>query len=510
LISSLIFDILAGMAKSRKSLVGKVSRFWQSLKLKTSKLAHTSKKGSYKVYREAVTIIDRRPILSFFSLLSLLFALIIISDILRRPAPVVKKPVSAKAVQVYNIGQAPKVTLQGQVEKSGVIQITSLVGGVVQNIYVTEGSQVNRGSWLLSLSSNYQGGNAATLSRQLAEAQNKNIEDSYPLQKELIGKQRDLANSVQDNASQLRDIASQSVDDTNNLISLNNDIISSLDSNINNLEASSSANADLILSIKELKSQFLSANLQLNNALRNTQYQADDNKPPAEMARLQKDITLSQLDIQEKALDLGREVSKLQLQLAQVNEATMFPSAPFSATVERIFVRVGQAVGPGTPLFTLSAKVDPPLTVNVYTTKDITDRISRIEPCIVNIGNKSLSLYPSYVSREAVQGNLYSIIFDLPQEDYPNVTDKGYVSVQVPVGYANTSAVMPYVPLDAIFQTQEDSFVYVVDNDVAKTRHITLGNVYGQFVQLTSGINAGDLIILDRSVVDGEKVKAEE
>lgn len=459
------------------------------------------------LYPKISNFVQKKPLLSFFVLLGLLLGLILASNFVNRPKKQLNPEIQEKKVAVYQIGTVPKLTLQGQVEKAGVVTVTALSGGIVQNIYVKEGDQVSKGKWLVSLASNYQGGNAFSIQRQLAQVQNQNVEDSYPLQKELISKQRELADKTDENSDKLREIAAKSIDESKSLIDLNQDIINSLNDTLNQLEAISSTDSALILSTKAQKSQFLSANNQLKNALRNTEYSQDADKPPAQLANLQKDIALKNLEIQEKAVDLGREISKLQLQLTQINESLMFPAAPFSSTVERIFVRSGQFVSPGTPLMTLSAVVDPPLTVNVYTSREISQKVSKLEPSILTIGSKNLSLYPSYITREAVSGSLFNIIYDIPQELYADLTDKGYIKVQVPVGYPDSGATFPFLPLDCIYQTQDSAYVLVFLQGKAVSKKLVLGQVFGSFVQIESGIESGDQIILDRNVLEAEKVR---
>lgn len=471
--------------------------------------AGKAKNGFRGLLRKSAAIIDRRPLISFFSLLGLLVLLIVGSNILRRPQEEKKAKPVPDVVDIYRIGTVPKMTLQAQIEKSGVIQVTSLMGGVVTNIYITEGKTVGRGQWLISLGTNYQGGNALSLSRQIAEKQFKNLEDTLPAQKELISKQRDVANQTETNADKLRDITNQSIGDTQNLINLNNDIISTLDQTINTLTASgSTTSASLILSSKQMKSQFQSANLQLNSSLRSAQYQVDENNPPTQLANLQKDITLKQLEIQEKALDLSKEVSRLQLQLARVNEAMMYPAAPFTAVVEKVFVRVGQNITPGTPIAILTvAKEDPKFIATVYTSKEIAQNISQVEPSVINIGSKTENLYPTFISTEPIQGNLFSVVYTLPQEDYDLVGDKSFVSVQIPIGYADTSPSVPYLPIDSIYQTQDASYVFVAEGGKAVSRKVELGGVYGCFVMINSGIRSGDAVILNRNVVAGDEVE---
>ncbi|HZZ98765.1 MAG TPA: biotin/lipoyl-binding protein [Candidatus Saccharimonadia bacterium] len=463
-----------------------------------------------KIYGKAMLFVDKHPLSSFFAVMGALVLIIVVSNIARRPAPVTPAQVNPKDVSVYRIGQSPTLTAQAIVDKPGVIQITALSGGVVSRINVTEGQIVARGKTLLSLSSSYSGGNVSTIQRQLAQAQNQNVEDTYPLQKDAIGKQRDLANVSENNFEKLRDITGQSINDTQSIINLNNSIISTLSTNITNLQNSgdASTSAGLILSSQQMLSQFQSANAGLNAQLRNAQYQTDTTKPPTDLAIKQRDLTLRQLDIQDKAQDLNLAVSRLQLQLAKVGESLMYPSAPFSAKVEKVDVRVGQVVNPGTPLFTLMQVADPTLTATAYVTSDVASRVSRTTASTLHLSNgKTISVVPSFISDEATQGTLYSIVYEIPQSYTQDITDKGYVSVELPIGYPDTSELAPYIPLDSIYETQEQSYIFVVKDGVVSSKTVTLGSVSGRYVQVNSGIEKGDVIILDRNVVAGDHVQ---
>lgn len=264
-----------------------------------------------------------------------------------------------------------------------------------------------------------------------------------------------------------------------------------------------------ILSTKEQISQFTLANNQANQTLRTNQYNAGDDNTPAELARLQRDITLKQLELQKKTLQLNLEVSGLQLQVAQINEATMFPSAPFSSTVQRVFVKEGQAVTPGTPLMLLSqvAEEDPIVAI-AYVPKDIADQVSNIEPSILYIGNASYITYPSFISGEAISGNLYGVYFPIPDTFNASVTEKGNIQIDLAAGKKDTNASTPFVPIDAIFQTQDNTYVYIIQKGIAVSRTVTLGQVLGSQVEITSGLKNNDKVILDRNVVAGDKVSS--
>jgi len=460
--------------------------------------------------KKILNFLDKRPFASFFIFLGVFFILIVISNILGAPKQEeTKEAPEIKNVRVYNIGSAPKMTVQAQIEKSGVIHVTALTPGVVWSINSEVSQHVSKGETLFNLSSNYQGGNTSTLQRQLAQTQYQNFLDTYDIQKDIIKRQRELAETTDENAEELRNITEQSLSETQSLISLNDEILSSLDQNIANLEATNvgGANDALILSTKQLKSQFLAANSQAKQGLRMSEFSALDDKPPAQLSDMQKNLTKKQLDLQEKMLDLNREISRIQLQIAQVVEAMMYPAAPFSGTIQKIFVKEGEQVNPGTELAVLTQdNPDGQVVAIAYVSQDIAKRISRLEPSILHLNGVSVSGYPTFISEEAVQGSLYGIYFEVADQYASSVTEKGFVQVELPIGYFNTPSLIPYIPVDAVYQTKDQSYVYVVRDGKAQARSLTLGNVFGSFVEVQKGLVDRDSIILDRNVIAGDSV----
>ena len=456
------------------------------------------------------TFIQKRPFVSFFITLLLLFLAIVFGNILSTPSKQKgTKEIQAKKVHTYRIGSAPKVTLQAKIEKSGVINIYAQTGGIVQKVQVTEGNTVEKGTWILSLSSNYQGDDATSISRQISQQQYQFNKDTYQTQKDIIAKQRNIAGQTDVNAEQLRSISAQSIDETNSLISLNQDIISSLDSNLNQYTATNSGgvNDQLILATREMKSQFVAANNGLNEALRLTKYISAEDKPQAEIFRLTKDITFKQLDIQEKTLDLNREISRLQLNLAYIKESLMHPASPVPAVVERVYVHVGQLVNPGTLLATLSA-TDPEVTAVVSVPLEIAKTVSRMESSTLHIGNTAFSTIPRYISNEATDGQLYTILYSIPNNYWNDVVNAGFIAIDIPIGFANTGKTIPFVPIDAIYQTQDQSYIFTLQHGKAASKSVVLGPVYGRFVQISSGLSDGDEIITDRTVVADDVISS--
>jgi hypothetical protein len=157
----------------------------------------------------------------------------------------------------------------------------------------------------------------------------------------------------------------------------------------------------------------------------------------------------------------------------------------------------------------LSAIIDPPLTVYVYAPKSVAEKISKLEPSVIHLGNKNLNLFPSFVSTEAVNGNLFAIAFTLPQENLSDTVDKEFVGVDLPIGYADSESIFPFVPLDAVYQTEDTASVFVEKSGTAQEKHVILGQIYGDFIQVDSGLEKGDQVILNRNVIMGDKVTVE-
>ncbi len=375
--------------------------------------------------------IDKRPFLSFFIALGALLFLIILSNVLGvQKQRSVEVQSSEKAVTIYQIGTSPKLTVQARIRKSGVITITSLTGGVVQSLYVTEGSRIYRGQTLVALSSNYQGGNIAALQRKLAQVQRNNVEDVFVQQKELIQKQHDLAN--------------------------------------------------------ELNKQ----------------------QGETDFSKVQKNTTDRQLDIQDRSLDLNREISNIQLQIAQVAEASMYPSAPFTGVVDRVYVKVGQMVNPGTVLMSISEDVKAdPVTAVAYVSADVAKKVSLTQPSIVMVGAEKIALYPFHVSQDAVEGLLYAVYYDIPEDYRSQVTEDGFIQIEIPLGNSDASALAPYVPVDAVYQTKEDNYLFVVEQNQVVSRSVKLGDVFGSYVEVLGGLKDGDRVIIDRNVIAGDRVQ---
>lgn len=459
-------------------------------------------------YKWSFNKFEKKPLTTILVLLCSLLALIILGNILRSPQggekEMTQTPKKVEAYQIQNIGE---VEIQGEVEKSGIITITAQTTGIVNKIHAKTGEKINAGKKLVSLSTNYQGASSPSVQRQIAGVQYQNTKDTYETQKDLINKQKDLAVKQDENADELREISDDSIGRTEDLISLNENILSSIDSNIKSLESSNTGgvNDDTILSTKQLKSQVQSGLNQLKSSLDNTRYQSGDNKTPAEISNLTKDITLIQLELQEKALDLSLKTSGLQLQLANIQESLMFPASPINATVERVFVKEGQIVNPGTPLMVINGSTKSQIIARVPF--DLAQKISQNKPSIIYIDGQKIEIYPSHISSDATDGSLSSLTYELPDSYQEKISNKSFLPIKVMLEVGKEPANTAYLPIDALHTLTDKTIIYVIDNNLVKALEVKILNITGLYAEVeNSDLIKYNSIILTRNVTQGEKV----
>jgi len=471
------------------------------------------RKRTGKTKDRLLTIIDRRPMRSFFGLIASILILIIIGNFLRKPAESETQVETApKPVAIYSIGVAPRIELNAKIEKTGVLKLTAQQGGFVGSINKWEGETVAKGQQMFWLSTNAAGGTLPSVSRQIAQKNYEFVKDNFDTQKELISKRRELAEKADAQGDELRDITDKSLNDTRNLISLNDEILATLDEQITLLEESNTdgENDATILQTKQAKTGVLSALTSLRSGLRSAEYQTSGEQEPAEISNLTKDAALKQLELEEKSLELNKEISKLNLKIAYITESLMYPAAPCSGTIERIYVGLGDSVVPGTPLAALVCDKTSASAIAAVSPA-FAHSISRLETTTAEIDGETVELPLRYVTTEPTEGVLNAVIFDIPKTHEDKVTDGSSLIIRVPVGQAASTSIVPYVPLDALYQTQTQSYVYVAQPQddgtfMVESRTVTLGEVFGSFVEVQDGLEAADQIIVDRTVIEGDRV----
>ncbi len=475
-----------------------------------------------KLDKKIIKTLGKRPILSVFIFFIVIFIFIVIGQYIRRAnKQVIKTEKQAINVEVFSVGQAPKIRTWATVYKDNVLTIHAQSSGIVYQLYVSEGEKVLAGSNLMYLSTNYRGSSAQIISTNIAKQQYDLASSTYDLQKDLIAKQRQIAKTQYDNTEELREITKESKEDTQETLNDTQEALEQLNEQIKQLDdQQANSNVDdptvenMLVELKQQQRSLKSAIRQLESSIRTLEYQSDEDAPPFRLAKQQRDLAIKQLDLQEKSLKVNLEISKLQYDLASINQSLIYPSSPFSGEVQKVHVNKFQIINPGTPLVTIKRKQLPTtqkggnkiIKLTALVPAHIAKNIAINGQAEVMIDNQIIPTSITYVSQEATDNLSHSVLMYLSSQYDSYLINNQSVEVNLPVGNIDSLGTIPFVPLDAIYQTNQGSFIKVVNKDNVQVKQVELGEVFGSYVTVLSGLEQQEQIILTRSVVDGDKV----
>lgn len=168
--------------------------------------------------------------------------------------------------------------------------------------------------------------------------------------------------------------------------------------------------------------------------------------------------------------------------------------APFAGTVTHRFVDPGAFAAPGAPLLTVQDGSQ--LRVSASATPEIARTLRRGEPITVSIEGATVQGRVEGVV-PATAGNLYTINAIVPN---PNGTSLpgSTATLLLPQGERTVRV----VPLRAVIRSGDLTGVTVRTPEGDTTRWVRLGDTFGDAVEVTAGLRAGDQVIVP---VGGER-----
>ncbi|MCW1887936.1 MAG: biotin/lipoyl-binding protein [Candidatus Moranbacteria bacterium] len=234
-----------------------------------------------------------------------------------------------------------------------------------------------------------------------------------------------------------------------------------------------------------------------------------------EEVRIKKDDTLNKSNeaVSLERLQKEREIrrytlvnSRLNLALALKNDAVFQPKSSLSGTVTSLLVRPGQFVNAGQALATFSANTDT-LTLEVSLSPETAWLLDPNQKALLSLpeGDQELSLV--YLSKEENSTGLYTAIFSVPNTKTSALVDNRYVDIRIPLKSKVASATL--LPLESIYQDTDSAWVMTLKDGVARAQEVTLGTIYGNYIEITSGLNTESSVILTRGLIEGEAVIAQ-
>jgi multidrug efflux pump subunit AcrA (membrane-fusion protein) len=231
-----------------------------------------------------------------------------------------------------------------------------------------------------------------------------------------------------------------------------------------------------------------------------TQAQFDSARADVDAAQAQLDAAAAQIRTVDASLASAR--------LAQRDTSL---AAPFAAAVVQRSVEIGMLVGAGTQAYSL-ADIG-----NVKATFGVPDSVAvRVKPgmpvaiAIEALPERRFTGAVNAIAAVADQDTrLFQIEVSLPNEQ--KLLRPGMIA-SLSLGPAAPLPAVTVVPLSAVIRDRQggSSFaVMVVEGNTAHERSVTLGPTYGERLTVTSGVKAGERVILAGAtmVTDGETVE---
>jgi len=205
----------------------------------------------------------------------------------------------------------------------------------------------------------------------------------------------------------------------------------------------------------------------------------------------------------------GQRQAEAEVQAAKVTRGYAVLAAPFAGIISEKRVDPGNLAMPGQPLFTVEQAGDFRLEATVEESKIAAIKLGdaarvSIEALGASVDGRVSEIVPaveassrSFVVKIDLPNSLKAVPLELRSGLFGRATFRG--------GRREAIA----VPEGAVLHDGQLASVFVVDGDVARQRLITLGAKSGELIEVLSGLNDGDRLIVNRpaGLHDGTPVK---
>ncbi len=202
---------------------------------------------------------------------------------------------------------------------------------------------------------------------------------------------------------------------------------------------------------------------------------------------------------------LQNKLATLRSQLKQANV-----TAPFSGSIDKVFVREGEMAQPGSPMIRMISLSN--MYIDVDLSEAFVGKFKAGQPAIVTFPslNKEFESKISAVSKVIdVNNRTFSIEIELPQTDY--MVKPNMISVVKLKDFEKDNAVI--VPTNLIQMDKQGDYIYVLQNsdtlNIAKKIKIEKGKTYKNKTLVEEGLSGDELLIDEgfREVTDGTVVQ---
>ena len=222
----------------------------------------------------------------------------------------------------------------------------------------------------------------------------------------------------------------------------------------------------------------------------------------ARSTRLKRDGLASDADV--NSARAAFESASQTLTAARTKNATLSLRAPVAGTVQGLTAKVGDLIAAGTTVATIGARGE--LRVHFGVDPSIAARVHTGQPVTIAAVNANSSIRTRVIGVDPQVDpatHLASIYASLPpgQTIGPGQPIRGSITVA-----GSLPGVM--IPYSALMDDGGHTYVFVVDKNVARKHDVTPGNSSGDTVQILSGLQPNERVVVEggTALEDGMKV----
>lgn len=197
-----------------------------------------------------------------------------------------------------------------------------------------------------------------------------------------------------------------------------------------------------------------------------------------------------------KTAEAAKNAASLAAEQARENIANTRITAPISGYISTKNVSLGQFAAAGSPLFAISNPENLEAEINV--TEAVIPYVTEGGKAIVSVSSAKLDSVEGTVSmvnrvKDSMTG-MYKVRVSVPNTD--NALNVGMIAdVTLITEQSAENAVS--VLTESILQEGEDYYIYVVTDNKAEKRQITLGVTDGVYTQITEGLAEGEIVVVE-------------
>jgi len=282
------------------------------------------------------------------------------------------------------------------------------------------------------------------------------------------------ANALQQSIASFKlDRTSQIATADNNRIIANNQLADAQNGVLNFQTTGSGSVRDLEVQIQQTTNDLLSAQADLDSAYRSAGIQ--NSAKNLEISTLNNQVKLAQ-----RSLEDNKVISSIDGVLSELS------------------VDEGDYVSMGTYL----GKVIQHEQVKVvfYAAEDVADRLVLGQPFTFQVTNAGIHDYIGVVNKIAPSADPINkkirVEGAIANEDF-FLKPEMFINLNLDISTETFDLSKTYVPMNSIIFAQNDRYVYVVKSDKAVRKNIEIGEIYGMWVEIFSGIDKDDVLIVE-------------